>query len=93
MSLPSSRPSGTLESYLDAVKALAPSHVFPGDWAERMVLSEAAESALDTGTRRGMMIDKLKGMGVKIETMETPGGHEWANWRLYLHEIAPKLFR
>jgi enterochelin esterase-like enzyme len=39
------------------------------------------------------VIDRLKGMGVKIETMETPGGHEWANWRLYLHEIAPKLFR
>lgn len=39
------------------------------------------------------VIDKLKGMGVKIETMETPGGHEWANWRLYLHEIAPRLFR
>jgi enterochelin esterase family protein len=39
------------------------------------------------------VIEKLKGQGVKIETMETPGGHEWANWRLYLHEIVPKLFR
>ena len=39
------------------------------------------------------VIDKFKGAGVKIETMETPGGHEWTNWRLYLHEIAPKLFR
>ena len=39
------------------------------------------------------VIDKLKSQGVKIETLETPGGHEWANWRLYLHEIAPKLFR
>jgi enterochelin esterase-like enzyme len=39
------------------------------------------------------VIDKFKSAGVKIETMETPGGHEWANWRLYLHEIAPKLFR
>ena len=39
------------------------------------------------------VIDRLKGQGVKIETMETPGGHEWANWRLYLREIAPKLFR
>ena len=30
------------------------------------------------------VIEKFKGQGVKIETMETPGGHEWANWRLYL---------
>jgi enterochelin esterase family protein len=39
------------------------------------------------------VIDKFKSEGVKIETLETPGGHEWANWRLYLYEIAPKLFR
>ena len=39
------------------------------------------------------VIDHFKSQGVKIETMETPGGHEWANWRLYLHEVAPKLFR
>ncbi len=39
------------------------------------------------------VIGKFKSDGVKIETMETPGGHEWANWRLYLHEVAPKLFR
>jgi enterochelin esterase family protein len=29
----------------------------------------------------------------KIETFETPGGHEWAVWRRSLYEIAPKLFR
>jgi enterochelin esterase family protein len=41
-----------------------------------------------------LVLDKLKSMGVKhMQTMETPGGHEWANWRLYLHEVAPKLFR
>ncbi len=39
------------------------------------------------------VIGKLKSAGVKIETMETPGGHEWANWRMYLHEVTPKLFR
>ncbi|HKD08912.1 MAG TPA: alpha/beta hydrolase-fold protein [Bryobacteraceae bacterium] len=39
------------------------------------------------------VINTLKNQGVRIETMETPGGHEWANWRLYLHEIAPKLFQ
>ena len=36
---------------------------------------------------------RLKEMGVKVETMETPDGHEWKNWRLYLHETAPMLFR
>jgi len=39
------------------------------------------------------VIDTFRKQGVKIETMETPGGHEWANWRIYLHEVAPKLFR
>lgn len=40
------------------------------------------------------VIDKFREMGVKnMETLETPGGHTWDNWRLYLHEVAPKLFR
>jgi enterochelin esterase family protein len=39
------------------------------------------------------VIDTLKSRGVRIETLETPGGHEWTNWRLYLHTMAPKLFR
>jgi len=39
------------------------------------------------------VIDKLKSEGVRIETRESPGGHEWSNWRLYLYEVAPKLFR
>lgn len=37
--------------------------------------------------------DRLKKLGVHLETMETPDGHEWKNWRLYLHEVAPKLFQ
>jgi hypothetical protein len=24
---------------------------------------------------------------------ESPGGHTWDNWRLYLYEVAPRLFR
>jgi enterochelin esterase-like enzyme len=39
------------------------------------------------------VIEKFKSAGVKIETRESPGGHTWDNWRLYLHEVAPKLFR
>ncbi len=40
-----------------------------------------------------LVTDRLKSLGVHVETMETPDGHEWKNWRLYLHEAAPKLFR
>ena len=39
------------------------------------------------------VIDKFKSAGVRIETRETPGGHTWDNWRQYLYEVAPKLFR
>jgi enterochelin esterase-like enzyme len=39
------------------------------------------------------VIEKFKSQGVRIETRETPGGHTWENWRLYLFEVAPKLFR
>ena len=45
-----------------------------------------------TGERTAV-IEKFKSQGVRIETRETPGGHTWDNWRLYLSEVAPKLFR
>jgi enterochelin esterase-like enzyme len=32
-------------------------------------------------------------LGFEYEYMETPGGHTWANWRIYLTELAPKLFK
>ncbi len=37
--------------------------------------------------------ERLKSLGVHVETLETPDGHEWKNWRLYLHDEAPALFR
>lgn len=40
-----------------------------------------------------LVTGQMKDRGVKLETTETPGGHEWANWRLYLYQIAPRLFR
>lgn len=40
-----------------------------------------------------LVTGELKKDGVHLETMETPDGHEWKNWRLYLHEVAPKLFK
>lgn len=35
----------------------------------------------------------LKSKGVRLTTRETPGGHDWRNWRDNLHEFAPLLFR
>jgi enterochelin esterase family protein len=31
--------------------------------------------------------------GIKHELRITGGGHTWINWRQYLNELAPKLFR
>jgi enterochelin esterase family protein len=38
-------------------------------------------------------IARFKQAGVHLETEETTDGHEWKNWRLYLSEVAPLLFR
>jgi len=39
----------------------------------------------------------LAGILKKLEFVslfnETPGGHTWANWRIYLSDLAPRLFR
>ena len=40
-----------------------------------------------------LVTERFKQQGVHMELMETPDGHEWKNWRLYLHEVAPKLFQ
>ena len=36
------------------------------------------------------MLDKY---GIKYQSVETPGGHVWANWRFYLSQFATLLFR
>jgi enterochelin esterase-like enzyme len=38
-------------------------------------------------------IELLKLHGFSPEFHETTGGHTWVNWRAYLHEFAPRLFR
>jgi enterochelin esterase-like enzyme len=47
------------------------------------VIGDDARRLHDTLTRRG----------IRHEYHETKGGHTWINWRRYLHEFAPKLFR
>ncbi|MBN2765362.1 MAG: esterase [Paludibacteraceae bacterium] len=36
---------------------------------------------------------KLDGMGMKYSYTETEGGHIWRNWRVYLSEFTPLLFK
>ncbi len=38
-------------------------------------------------------IEKLKGAGYPHEYYENEGGHIWRNWRIYLTEFVPKLFK
>ena len=40
-----------------------------------------------------LVTDRFKSLGVHMETTEKADCHEWKNWRLYLYEVAPKLFR
>lgn len=44
----------------------------------------AGSKALDEG---------FKKRGIKHELRLTGGGHTWINWRHYLNDLAPKLFR
>jgi len=36
---------------------------------------------------------KLDEVGIPYEKMYTPGGHTWMNCRIYLHEIAQRIFK
>jgi len=36
---------------------------------------------------------KLDGIGMKYTYVETEGGHTWTNWRVYLLQFAPLLFK
>lgn len=66
-----------IPTYNDALK------LFWWGWGETDIARENGLAVIETFRRQG----------VRIETLETPGGHTWDNWRLYLHEVAPKLFR
>jgi len=39
------------------------------------------------------IIEVLKKNNFIYQYNETPGGHTWANWRIYLADFAPRLFR
>ena len=35
----------------------------------------------------------LTKVGINHKTTFSPGGHTWANWRIYLNDFAPHLFK
>ena len=39
------------------------------------------------------LVSKLEEAGMEYTFMESSGEHTWSNWRLYLSELAPLLFR
>jgi enterochelin esterase family protein len=39
------------------------------------------------------LADQLAKVGINYHFTESPGGHTWANWRIYLSELAPSLFK
>jgi len=39
------------------------------------------------------LVAVLEKLGIKHTFRESTGGHTWANWRIYLSEIAPLLFK
>ena len=40
-----------------------------------------------------VLSETLSRYGIKNEYHESEGGHSWINWRRYLNEFAPRLFR
>jgi len=39
------------------------------------------------------LADQLAKVGINYHFTESSGGHTWANWRIYLTELAPSLFK
>lgn len=46
-----------------------------------------------TGSDVKSLMELFKSRGIKFEFHETDGGHTWINWRHYLHDFVPLLFR
>jgi len=54
-------------------------------------LSTGVDDRLIANTRT--TVELLKKHGFQPEFKESPGGHTWLNWRDYLREFAPRLFK
>jgi enterochelin esterase-like enzyme len=61
---------------------------------DRLKLLWIAHGKTDIARNNSLaMIEMLRSHGVKLQSEETPGGHTMENWRRYLGEFAPLLFR
>jgi enterochelin esterase family protein len=58
---------------------------------ERIWFSTGAEDFLLDNSKA--TVEMLKKHGLPVSFAETAGAHTWVNWRNYLHEFAPLLFR
>jgi enterochelin esterase family protein len=85
----------------------APAPPFGAAWEQRhaaMLDNAALKKGLklvwfSTGVNDGLIgttrqtVDLLKKHGFAVQFLESPGGHTWLNWRNYLVQFAPKLFK
>jgi len=53
-----------------------------------------AHGATDIAKPQSLKVIAMLGKhGINVVSKETPGGHSWTNWRDYLRDFAPLLFR
>ena len=90
-----------------AAPAPAPAPAGPVEW-EKVNAAKLADANLKKGLRllwfgtgkedfllstTNATVDLFKRHGFSPVFVESPGGHTWINWRNYLSEFAPQLFR
>jgi enterochelin esterase family protein len=65
------------------VKAAGPKLYYVGCGVEDKLAYEGSKT----------LVSLLKQAGIEPVFRETPGGHTWFNWRIYLSDFATKIFR
>lgn len=77
------QPNETIPKQLAAVKAAGPKLYYVGCGVEDKLAYEGSKT----------LVSLLKQAGIEPVFRETPGGHTWFNWRIYLSDFATKIFR
>ena len=81
-------PAGNLDNFENG------SYASPADLKAKLKLLWISCGVDDTLYSRSIdIVNKLDEVGVPYEKMFTPGGHTWMNCRIYLTEIAQKIFK
>lgn len=76
-------PDETLDKQLAALKASGVKLYYVGCGVDDTLAYAGSKS----------LVELLKKHGFNYQFRESSGGHTWFNWRIYLGELAPKLFR